>query len=205
MSWLVEDSNTGYDERKNNNENTFERSNQAYTNVYLGCHTDLAYMVVDMPHWFVFQCLQAAPINNETFYCDGWHIAEYMKIHYNNEFNILINAPILFRDNQKHVDNGECGWDIFCQQFTIELYQSMKISYNNGVRYSLHWPYVNNINDNNYDSMDYKSDDIYNALQVFGDLTEKNDFRFEYKMGSGNINVFNNYRVLHGGPNAEWR
>ena len=212
-AFVVEDSNLGESNR--------EKSNQAYTNDGLSCHTDLPY-VADVPHGFVFHCIQEASIGGgESFYVDGWNIAQYLKIKHPREYELLCKVPVLFRDNQKQIGNGEEGWDIYALRPTITEYPHMQIAYNNGVRYSLHWPVsafddgiFNGSSGLNFGLRGHTSgdagidmseeeikefqDETLHALQLFGELTEKEEFRFEYKMRSGHMNVFNNYRVLHG-------
>ena len=204
-AFVVEDSNFGESNR--------EKSNQAYTNDGLSCHTDLPY-VTDIPHGFVFHCIQEASISGgESFYVDGWNIAQYLEINYPREYELLCKVPVLFRDNQKQIGNGEEGWDIYSLRPTISEYPHMQIAYNNGVRYSLHWPrsaFDHDHCDSGGVGLDMSEkalkefqDETLHAMQLFGELTEKEEFRFEYKMRSGHMNVFNNYRVLHGRKSFE--
>eukprot|EP01084_Bolivina_argentea_P092737 166819_1 len=162
--------------------------NAAYTHVALQMHTDLPYHL-KTPDYMIFHCIYNESTGT-SLYCDGFNLINEMKTHFPDQYEILTNVFVPFRDYQQK------KWDVFANKKIIEINNDQcseyqyKIHLNEFVRSSLHW----NIEDK-------LKRDFYFALSTFVNIAERKELQFEFEMENGDCIIFNNTRILHGRKN----
>ena len=152
----------------------------AYTNLPLVTHTDEAYRdptpTIQLQHF-----LQADATGGESTLVDGFKIAADLRTQAPEKFALLASVPLHFhfRDaNTEHENEGP----------VIELDVRGEV---NGIRYSNHsaQPFLLPVN---------QMEAYYDAYRTFGRMRESDAYQLRIKMGSGDLYMVDNRRVLHG-------
>jgi len=166
--------------------------NLAYTTAGLSVHTDNPYRN-PTPGIQLLHCLKQAKTSDisskegTSVLIDGFKIAEEMRIHYPEEFELLttIKRPFTYYDL-----NG--GYKFHKERYVIgldERGQVESIHFNNRSASCINW----NINEDKIKS-------YYRAWKLFGQLADdtKDKYAIEYRLEPGHVVIFNNNRILHG-------
>jgi len=157
---------------------------QAFTNGDLPPHTDLPYYELS-PDVFVFHCIENGTFGGESYYVDGFKVAQDLKEFYPKHFETLTTVKVPFRKN--FMDKG---FDMISNHYVIELnwddMSVQRIHFDEGNRQSLNWdlPIENKAT-------------FYDALRTFREMLFDEKNRYEFRMNRGEMTVFNNRRLLH--------
>jgi gamma-butyrobetaine dioxygenase len=152
----------------------------AYTNLSLFGHTDDPYRdPIATAQLSLF--IKNSSTGGESTMCDGFKIAQDMKLLYPKYFKILTNTPVHFYlkdknnifESIKTIIELDCLGDVRC------------------IRYSNHSAQPFNVPvDQMYD--------FYTAYQMFASMRENPKYKFEIKMNEGDFYMIDNTRILHG-------
>ena len=117
----------------------------------------------------------------ESTLCDGFKIAEDMRVLYPEYFELLVNTPIHFylKDNNNIFESIKT---------VIELDSTGQI---NCIRYSNHSSQPFNI-------ASEKMHKFYAAYQQFGKMREHPKYQLKIRMNQGDLYMIDNTRILHG-------
>ena len=157
-------------------------NNQAYTADALECHTDLPYYEY-APGYQFLHCLVNDANGGMSICLDSFKIANFLKENNSEIFDLLINTPVKFKDND------------YTQNKT-RIHHSPIINLTkdgdfNDVRFNMG---AVGILDIHPDLME----NFYEAYRKFASLFNNIQYLIKFKLKSGDIFCFNNRRVLHG-------
>lgn len=151
----------------------------AYTTLRLPLHTDLPTRELQ-PGLQFLHCLINDAGGGESILVDGFKIADHMRHHFPDEFEALSTVAMEFRNTDKDSDYRFCGPALVLDT-TGEV---VEIRLGNFLRGPL----------------DVPSDQVtnfYRGYRCFMTLTRQASFQFYYRLGPGDLIVFDNRRVLH--------
>ena len=152
----------------------------AYTNLPLVTHTDEAYReptpTIQLQHFLVSDAS-----GGESTLVDGFKIAADLRAQAPDMFNLLASVPLHFHFRDAHTELENEGP-------VIELNVQGEVQ---GIRYSNHsvQPFLLP-----FDQIEA----YYAAYCAFGTLRESDAYQLRIKMGSGDLYMVDNRRVLHG-------
>lgn len=152
----------------------------AYTNHALFGHTDDPYrdpIATAQISLFTKNTTEGG----ESTLCDGFKIAEDMRVLYPDYFELLAKTPVHFylKDNKNIFESIKT---------IIELDSSGQI---NCIRYSNHSSQPFNVHPE-------KMYEFYAAYQQFGRMREHQKYQLKIKMNQGDLYMIDNTRILHG-------
>ncbi|ETW77614.1 hypothetical protein HETIRDRAFT_327285 [Heterobasidion irregulare TC 32-1] len=158
--------------------NIVNSRNIAYTNLFLGLHTDLSYFE-HPPRYQILHCIRNRVKGGTSIFVDSLHAAKALRQIDPTAFSILSSTPVSF-----HYIND--GHHLHYNHPTIQ-----------------HSPLGNEISYINY-SPPFQAPlprdtppGFYTALERFSNLMEGPEARFEYTLKEGDVVIFDNRRVLH--------
>jgi alpha-ketoglutarate-dependent taurine dioxygenase len=157
--------------------------NIAYTNVFLGFHMDLLYMT-DPPRFQMLQCIHNSCEGGASMFSDSYKAVHEMQKKQKGQYRLLTSFPVTF-----HYHNA--GEHYRLSHPTIETGRDGKLQ---AVNYSPPFQAPFDIS-----GPDQKRDfkDFQKALKSFQNVVEDESNIYEYKMGEGDMVLFDNRRVLH--------
>jgi gamma-butyrobetaine dioxygenase len=155
-------------------------NNLAYTSHALALHTDLPNQELPPGYQFL-HCVRNGAVGGESVFADAYRIAEEVRRADVEAFALLTTIPAPYRFHDRE-------FDIRVHRPLIGLDERGRVF---DVRYSAHL----------MDAFDMDADvmvDYYRAYRLF--MKETRDLRhgIAFKLGAGEMAVFDNRRVLHG-------
>ena len=157
-------------------------NNQAYTADSLMSHTDLPYYEY-APGYQFLHCLTNDANGGLSTCLDGFKVANFLKENDLDVFNLLINTPVKFKDNDYTQD-----------KVRIHYSSIINLSGNgdfNDIRFNMGAMGI-------LDIRPELMDDFYRAYRKFASLLNNNQYLIKFKLEAGDILCFNNRRILHG-------
>ncbi|XP_056134384.1 gamma-butyrobetaine dioxygenase [Lampris incognitus] len=159
-------------------------NNVAYTSGMLSLHTD--YPALHFPPGVQFlHCLSPAVKGGESQVVDGFHMAEKLQIEDPEAFQILTSCRADFTDT----GTDYCDFLVQSKNRIIDVdYEGRvsRINYNNATRDSV------------LDLPLHQVQPFYRALKAFVDIMNRPENVATYRMESGDLITFDNWRLLHG-------
>ena len=157
-----------------------EHSDTAYSDVFLGCHTDSTYSH-DAPGFQFFVCLQPAVEGGESLLVDGFAIAAELAESDPSLYRDLASIPVTGR----YIEPG------------VHLQAERPVLRANprGV--------LDQVSFNNYDRAPFLLPGdlearFYQAYQRFAEMAGDPARRIEVQLSQGDVLIFDNWRTLHG-------
>ncbi|KAF2675129.1 Clavaminate synthase-like protein [Microthyrium microscopicum] len=163
--------------------------NVAYTNKFLGLHTDLCYLDLT-PQYQILHSMRAKAPGGESMFADSFKAAETLRQTHPKLFEALVRFPVTFH----YYNAGQSYRQIRC---TVELED--KNDLNSPIK-NTNWspPFQGPF------ALDIGSRDggkalreFHEASQKFEDLISAPENVFELRMNEGECVLFDNRRVLH--------
>ena len=157
-------------------------NNTAYTADGLRNHTDLPYYEY-APGYQFLHCLINDAKGGDSSIVDGFYVANYLRENDPDTYEILINTPVKFKDNDY-------------TQKTIRIFHSPLITLDknndfNDIRFSIATMAP-------MECHQEKMEKFYLAYRKFAELIHHNDYSVKFRLSAGDIFSFNNRRTLHG-------
>lgn len=156
-------------------------ANLANTSAEIGMHTDNPYRD-PVPGLQLLHCIVNETDGGQSQLCDGFAVAEQLRIKDPGAFELLSRHPVRFR----FLDAGSA--DLECIRPMIETDVTGAVV---GIRY----------NSRSVAAFDLDSDVLpafYEAYRAFSHRLNDPANRIEFRLGPGDLVVFDNQRVLHG-------
>ena len=152
----------------------------AYTSLGIKAHTDNPYRK-PMPGIQILHCISNEANGGDSSLVDGYAVANFLKIHEPEMYEILTNTDVLF----KFVDK-----DIILENYgkLIELDHNgnyLQSRFSGRLDYV---PYLEPL----------KLEKFYEARKKLYHLYESEEFELNFRLDSGMLMMFDNIRVLHG-------
>ncbi|XP_028650051.1 gamma-butyrobetaine dioxygenase [Erpetoichthys calabaricus] len=164
-----------------------DANNVAYTSEKLNLHTD--YPALHHPPGVQFlHCLKQAVEGGESEIVDGFHVANLLRKTNPEAFSILSSVKVDFTDT----GSDYCDFAVQSKNQIIDVDGEghvVRINYNNATRDSVLNLPVNQVQP------------FYDALKAFVNLLHSPDNVVSFRMESGDIVTFDNWRLLHGRRN----
>lgn len=160
---------------------TPDPANLANTSAAIGMHTDNPYRD-PVPGLQLLHCIVNETDGGESQLCDGFAVAERLRAHEPAAFDLLASHPVRFR----YLDAGSADL-----QHYGPLIETDTIGNVTGVRY----------NSRSVSAFDMPAEvlpDYYAAYRSFAEMLHDPKARIEFKLGPGDLMIFDNQRVLHG-------
>lgn len=155
-------------------------NNLAYTSVALPLHTDLPNQ--EMPPGYQFlHCIANEAAGGGSVFADGFALAQDLREEDPAAFELLAEVPIPFRF---HDDTA----DILVRAPVIALDSWSELI---EIRYNAHIAAI-------FDMPAEVMPDYYRAYRTYMAKTRDPGYRLEFKLGPGEMVVFDNRRILHG-------
>lgn len=154
-------------------------NNAAYTADALPLHTDLPNQETPPGYQFL-HCLQNESEGGESTYADGFKVAEYLREHEPQAFELLSTVKIPFRF---HDDTH----DILAHRPVISVIDGRI----DEIKYNAHLATT-------FDMPPAVMYDYYVAYRTLMAAFQRPEFMINYRMNGGDMVVFDNRRVLHG-------
>ncbi len=157
-----------------------DAANLAYTSMTVGAHTDNPYRD-PVPGLQLLHCLVSEVEGGESVLVDGFQAAERLRCDAPHQFELLIEHPVGFR----YTEPGSV--DLRSEAPLIQTNPSGEVV---AVRY----------NSRSAAPLDMPSEvlpDFYDAYRHFGRLLEDPAAGVSFKLGPGDLMMFDNHRVLH--------
>lgn len=154
-------------------------NNLAFTNLGLGCHLDNPYRD-PVPGIQLLHCLESSTTGGESILQDGFMAAEILREENPKHFEILSRQWINYRFEDSNTD-------LHSRAPIIEVNdrnQVVKLRYNNRSIATLKLP-----------AEQIKS--FYTAYRQLAEIIEREDLQINFKLGAGDLMLFDNTRVLH--------
>ena len=154
--------------------------NLAYTGLGLPVHTDNPYRD-PVPGLQILHCLHSDTEGGDSVLCDGFAVADWLRTEHPDAFELLIRTPVPFRFR-------DANSDLRHRAPLIELDAEGRLS---TVRY----------NNRSVDTAGMAMDDLgrfYDAYRLFATALQDPRWQIQFKMGSGDLFMVDNRRVLHG-------
>ncbi|MFM9937584.1 MAG: TauD/TfdA family dioxygenase [Novosphingobium sp.] len=155
-------------------------NNLAYTAVTLPLHTDLPNQEVPPGYQFL-HCLENEATGGGSFFADGFALAEDLRAEDPEAFRLLSETAIPFRFH----DNDA---DIRVHATVIQLDQQGRVS---EIRYNAHIAAM-------FDMPAEIMPRYYRAYRAMMAKTRNPAYQLTFKLGAGEMVVFDNRRILHG-------
>ena len=152
----------------------------AYTNHHIAAHTDNPYRK-PVPCIQLLHCIYNETKGGFSTVVDGFAIAEYLKKNHKDSFKILSTTKVRYRFVDKNVILENWGE-------MIELDENRNTKQ---IRHSHRLDYVPILEKN-------KLEKFYKARKLFSKLCASKKFELKFKLETGDIIMFDNYRTLHG-------
>ena len=152
----------------------------AYTNHHIAAHTDNPYRK-PVPCIQLLHCIHNEVEGGFSTVVDGFAVAEYLRKKHKDLFNTLSSTKVRFRFVDKDIILENWGQ-------IIELDENEKIKQ---IRHSPRLDYVPILEKN-------KLEKFYKARRLFSKLCASKKFELKFKLETGDIIMFDNYRTLHG-------
>jgi len=154
-------------------------ADSAYSNGYLASHTDGTYSY-DPPGLLLFHVLDTDYIDGESIFIDGFYAVEILRQSYPEAFSILTQVPMPghYLEVNTHLESKE---------------SLIKLDHNNRVQ---------RIRFNHMDRMPFywgeQTAQVYDALWKWRKIIDDIDNQCRFRLTSGNVVLFDNWRLLHG-------
>ncbi|XP_075150971.1 trimethyllysine dioxygenase, mitochondrial-like [Haematobia irritans] len=162
--------------------NVYIHDDITYSQDYIGPHTDHTYFC-DAGALQIFQCSEHDGTGGESFYIDGYHVAEMLRRRNPKAFEILstVHVPAEFFDK----DEGHrfSAPIIRVDPLTQKVYQIRLNLYDRSVFDTLPQTMMR---------------DFYESLREFLEIAHDRENWFELKLNPGTAVIFDNWRLLHG-------
>lgn len=156
-------------------------SNLAFTKASIGMHTDNPYRD-PVPGLQLLHCLINESDGGETQLSDGFAIVDQLRRTHPEEVALLERQPVTFR----YFEDGQADL-----QASFPLIETDALGRTTGVRY----------NSRSIQAFSLPSDKMqsfYEAYRVLGQALQDQAARIEFRLGPGQLMMFDNKRVLHG-------
>lgn len=160
---------------------TPDPANLANTSAAIGMHTDNPYRD-PVPGLQLLHCIVNETDGGESQLCDGFAVAEQLRSDDPAAFDLLATHPVRFR----YLDTGSADL-----QHYGPLIETDTIGRVTGIRY----------NSRSASAFDIAADtlpDYYAAYRTFAEMLHAPEARIEFRLGPGDLMIFDNQRVLHG-------
>jgi gamma-butyrobetaine dioxygenase len=154
--------------------------NLAYTGLGLPVHTDKPYRD-PLPGLQILHCLHSDTEGGDSVLCDGFAVADWLRTEHPDAFELLSRTPVPLRFRDAHSDLRN-------RAPLIELDAEDRLS---TVRY----------NNRSVDTAAMAMDDLgrfHDAYCLFAAALQDARWQIQFKMGSGDLFMVDNRRVLHG-------
>jgi gamma-butyrobetaine dioxygenase len=155
-------------------------NNLAYTSLALPLHTDLPNQELPPGYQFL-HCVKNGASGGESVFADAYAIAEKLRETNPKAFDLLTTVPVPYRFHDRKDD-------IRVHRPVISLNEKGEVY---DVRYSAHLMAA-------FDMEPELMVEYYGAFRAFMALTRDAEFIISFKLGAGQMVVFDNRRVLHG-------
>ncbi|MBT3701231.1 MAG: DUF971 domain-containing protein [Alphaproteobacteria bacterium] len=155
-------------------------NNLAYTSGHLPLHTDLPNQEVPPAYQFL-HCIVNDADGGESLYCDGFQIADDLRIHQPEIFDLLANTSIPFRFHDGQTD-------IRRHRPVITLDEAGAVSM---IAWNAHLA-------DGFDMDAHLVADYYHAYRTFMAMARDPAYVASVKLRAGEMVAFDNRRVLHG-------
>jgi gamma-butyrobetaine dioxygenase len=154
--------------------------NLAYSDVGLGLHTDNPYRE-PVPGFQALHTLVAAPDGGESLFADGFALAQQLRSCCPEAFAILTRTAVPFRYRSEHAE-------LYAERPLIELSCAGAVT---AVHYN-----SRSIAPLRLAAADCRA--YYAAYRRLGDMLREPRYQLRTLLGSGDLVVFDNQRILHG-------
>jgi gamma-butyrobetaine dioxygenase len=154
--------------------------NLAYSDVGLGLHTDNPYRE-PVPGFQALHTLVAAPDGGESLFADGFAVAQQLRTCWPQAFALLTRTAVPFRYRSDQAD-------LYAERPLIELSCAGAVT---AVRY----------NSRSIAPLRLAAGDCrpyYAAYRRLGEMLREPRYQLRTLLGSGDLVVFDNQRILHG-------
>jgi gamma-butyrobetaine dioxygenase len=155
-------------------------NNLAYTSGHLPLHTDLPNQETPPAYQFL-HCIVNDADGGESLYCDGFQVADDLRVHQPIMFELLANTPIPFRFHDGQTD-------IRRHRPVITLDETGAVSM---IAWNAHLA-------DSFDMDVHLVADYYDAYRTFMAMVRDPAYVASVKLTAGEMVVFDNRRVLHG-------
>lgn len=156
-------------------------ANLANTSAEIGLHTDNPYRD-PVPGLQLLHCIINETDGGESQLCDGFAVAERLRTAEPAAFELLATHPVRFR----YLDAGDADL-----QHYGPLIETDTLGRVTGIRY-------NSRSASAFDMAAEVLPDYYAAYRLFAEMLHAPEARIEFKLGPGDLMIFDNQRVLHG-------
>lgn len=159
--------------------------NIAYTSLMLPLHQDLLYFE-SVPGIQLLHCLSFRVQGGETFFVDGFRVAELLRDAHPHAYEILSTIPVTYSYNQS-------GQSMKFKRPVLNLSSrwTHSLSFFDAVFYSPPFRGVLEIEEDQIEQ-------FYEAYDKFRQITERKELKLMRTLREGDIVLFNNRRLLHG-------
>jgi gamma-butyrobetaine hydroxylase len=155
-------------------------NNLAYTDLALGLHTDNPYRN-PVPGIQILHCLNASMRGGENNFVDGFSVAEWLRDHHPEAFEILATTPVHFSFKDASAEL-HAKWPLIHCDLDGNI---IAIHYNDRSIASFS-PHQKNLKE------------FYQAYRLFCETMKEKQFEILRKLENGDLVIFDNLRVLHG-------
>jgi gamma-butyrobetaine dioxygenase len=157
-----------------------QAENLAYTDLGLGLHTDNPYRD-PVPGFQALHCLVASPEGGESFFADGFALAEHLRATDPASFEALTRTSVPF-----HYRSDDADLWAMHPLLELDLHGEVRL-----VRY-------NNRSIAPLPPDTPQLEAFYDAYRRFANLLQNDRFQVRAKLEDGDLVVFDNHRTLHG-------
>ncbi len=155
-------------------------SNLAFTGLTLGGHTDNPYRH-PVPTLQLLHFLKNSVEGGDSTLVDGFHVAGLFRQAWPEGFELLAGMPVTFRFASEDAD-------LVYESTIIERDVRGEVS---GIRF-------NNRSVQAFNCPPETMEAYYEAFRAFGELLEDPANKITFKLGPGDLMIFDNQRILHG-------
>lgn len=159
---------------------TSNPSNLAYTGLTLSGHTDNPYRH-PVPTLQLLHVLHNAVAGGDNTLVDGFCVAEVLRRAEPDKFTLLATTPVTFRFRSDEAD----------LQYEATIIETDVWGEVSGIRF-------NNRSMQAFCLPPDKMEAFYAAYQTFGQMLEAETYKITFKLGAGDLMLFDNQRILHG-------
>jgi len=154
-------------------------NNLAFTNLGLGCHLDNPYRD-PVPGIQLLHCLESSTTGGESILQDGFMAAKILRDENPGHFQILSQQWINYRfqDSKADLQSRVAMFEV------NDLNEIIKVRFNN----------------RSIDTLKLEPSKIkpfYAAYRHYAEIIEREDLQINFKLGAGELMMFDNTRVLH--------
>ena len=155
-------------------------NNLAYTSLGLSVHADNPYRK-PVPGIQILHCIANEAKGGDSTLVDGYSVAEYLKVHNKNCFDVLTSTQVKF----KFMDD-----DIILENKGTLIELDVKGDFKQ-IRLNGRCDYVLLKDENSLN-------DYYLSRKIFFKLCNSENFQIKFRLQKGMLIMFDNHRLLHG-------